>query len=73
METNAKQQRRSFVRDYESGQWSMRAETSPLPDKALQRTWRSAFQSRSGSLWAPNLGASATVGDLCHAAERPVR
>jgi len=38
--------------------------------KALQRTWHSAFQSRSGSLLASTLGASATVGGLRHAAER---
>ena len=42
-------------------------------NKALQLTWHSAFQSRSGSLLASTLGASATVGGLCHAAERPVR
>jgi hypothetical protein len=38
--------------------------------KALQLTWHSAFQSRSGSILASTLGASATVGGLCHAAER---
>ena len=42
-------------------------------NKALQLTWHSAFQSRSGSLLASTLGASATVGGLCHAAERPIR
>ncbi len=45
----------------------------PPPNKALQLTWHSAFQSESGSLVASTLGASATVGGLCHAAERPVR
>jgi hypothetical protein len=44
-----------------------------LPNKALQLTWHSAFQSTFGSLLALNPGASATVGGLCHAAERPIR
>ncbi len=44
-----------------------------LPNKALQLTWHSAFQSGSGSILASTLGASAAVGGLCHAAERPVR
>ena len=43
------------------------------PNKALQLTWHSAFQSRSGSILASTLGTTATVGGLCHAAERPVR
>jgi len=43
------------------------------PNKALQLPWHSAFQSGSGSLLATGLGASATVGGLCHAAERQVR
>ncbi len=43
------------------------------PNKALQLTWHSAFQSRSGSILATTMGASATVSGLCHAAERPVR
>jgi len=38
--------------------------------KALQLTWHSAFRSGSGSILASTLGASATVGGLCHAAER---
>jgi hypothetical protein len=41
--------------------------------KALQLTWHSAFQSTSGSLLALTMGASATVGGLCHAAERHIR
>ena len=43
------------------------------PNKALQLTWHSAFQSKSGSILASTLGASMTIGGLCHAAERPVR
>ena len=39
------------------------------PNTALQLTWHRAFQSASGSLLASTLGASATVGGLCHAAE----
>ena len=41
-----------------------------LLNKALQLTWRSAFQSKSGSILASTLGVLATVGGLCHAAER---
>jgi hypothetical protein len=44
-----------------------------LPNNALQLTANSAFQLRFGSLLASTLGASATVGGLCHAAERPAR
>jgi hypothetical protein len=40
---------------------------------ALELTWHSAFQSTFGSLLALNVAATATVGGLCHAAERPVR
>jgi hypothetical protein len=43
------------------------------PNKALQRTWHSTLQSGSGRLLASTLGASATVGGLCHAAERLIR
>jgi hypothetical protein len=43
------------------------------PNKALQLPWHSAFQSGSGSILASTLGASATSGGLCHAAERPIR
>ena len=43
------------------------------PNKALQLTWHSVFESESGSLFASTLGASATVGGLRHAAERPIR
>ena len=52
-----------------------RASPAPLtlPNKALQSAWQSAFRSKSGSFLASDLGASATVGGLCHAAERPVR
>jgi hypothetical protein len=50
-----------------------RTRSRPLPNKALQLTWHSAFQTRSGSILASTLGASATVGGLCHAAERHVR
>ncbi len=42
-------------------------------NKALQLTWHSMLQSAFGSLLASTLGASATVGGLCRAAERPVR
>ena len=45
----------------------------PPPNNALQLPWHSAFQSRSGSILASTLGAAATVGGLCHAAERPIR
>jgi len=45
----------------------------PPPNKALQLTWHSTLQSESGSLLASTLGASETVGGLCHAAERPFR
>jgi hypothetical protein len=44
-----------------------------LPDEALQLTWHCALQSGSGSILASTLGASATIGGLCHAAERPIR
>ncbi len=43
------------------------------PNKALQLTWHSVFQSTFVWSLASTLGASATVGGLCHAAERPVR
>ncbi len=46
---------------------------SALPNKALQLTWHSPFQSNFGSILASTLGASATVGGLRHAAERPIR
>ena len=35
--------------------------------------WHRVFESTSGSLLALTFGASATVGGLRHAAERPVR
>ncbi len=37
-----------------------------------QLTSHGALQSRSGSLLASLLGASATVGGLCHSAEHPI-
>jgi hypothetical protein len=45
----------------------------PPPNTALQLSWHSALQSGSGNILASTLGASVTVGGLCHAAERPVR
>jgi hypothetical protein len=43
------------------------------PIKAMQLTWHSAFQSRSGSPLAINLGCFSDRRRLCHAAERPIR
>jgi hypothetical protein len=43
------------------------------PNNAPQLTWHSAFQTKLWYRLALNMGASATVGGLCHTAERPVR
>jgi hypothetical protein len=43
------------------------------PNEALEPTWHSAFQTGSGCLLAPTLGAPATAGGRRPAAERPVR
>ncbi len=52
--------------------WGVIRSREAPSSKALQLTWHSAFQSVSGSLLASTLGASATVGGLCHAAERHI-
>jgi hypothetical protein len=48
-------------------------ESACQPSKARQLPWHSAFHPGSGSLLASTLGVSATVGGLCHAAERLIR
>jgi hypothetical protein len=46
---------------------------SAPPNTALHLTWHSAFQSTRDIVLALNLSVSATVGGVCHVAERPVR
>jgi len=41
-------------------------------NKALQLAWHSAIPSGPGIPLTSTVGASATVGDLCHAARLPV-
>jgi hypothetical protein len=43
------------------------------PNKVLQLTWHSAFQSGFGSILASTFGVSEIVGALRHVAERPIR
>jgi len=46
---------------------------SAPPKKALRLTWHSAFQSTRDIVLALNLSVSATVGGVCHVAERLIR